>query len=74
MRKKWEEVVEYVCQEPHSETKQKHKIVMFNGIEVGEEVKEALDQLECDGVGYDYRTIIKELIRFYKEHHPDLES
>lgn len=48
--------------------------IYFNGIEVGEEVKEDLKQLECDGVGYDYRTTIKELIRFYKEHHPELED
>lgn len=130
MRKKWEEVVEFVCQEKNQITGKKHKIVMhnggngdlyistcpedhrfgttvriersggastrnprlvqaltatydaiagnediyFNGIEVGEEVKNALDQLECDGVGYDYRTTIKELIRFYKEHHPELEN
>ena len=45
--------------------------IYFNGIEVGEEVKDELKQLECDGVGYDYRTTVKELIRFYKEHHPD---
>ena len=47
--------------------------IYFNGIEVGEEVKDDLKQLECDGVGYDFRTTVKELIRFYKEHHPELE-
>lgn len=128
MRAKWLETVEYVCQETHSVTREKHKIVMFNGgngdlyistcpeshrfgttvriersggastrnprlvqaltatydaiagnedvyfngIEVGEEVKEDLAQLSCDGVGYDFRTTVQELIRFYKEHHPEL--
>lgn len=130
MREKWEDVVEYVCQETNQVTGKKHKIVMhnggngdlyistcpedhrfgttvriersggastrnprlvqaltaaydaiagnediyFNGINVGEEIKEELAQLSCDGVGYDFRTTVKELIRFYKEHHPDLES
>lgn len=130
MREKWLETVEYVCQETHSVTREKHKIVMFNGgngdlyistcpeshrfgttvriersggaatrnprlvqaltatydaiagnedvyfngIEVGEEVKEDLAQLSCDGVGYDFRTTVQELIRFYKEQHPELNE
>lgn len=130
MREKWLETVEYVCQETHSVTREKHKIVMFNGgngdlyistcpeshrfgttvriersggastrnprlvqaltatydaiagnediyfngIEVGDEVKEDLAQLSCDGVGYDFRTTVQELIRFYKEHHPELNE
>ncbi len=48
--------------------------IYFNGIEVGDEVKEDLAQLSCDGVGYDFRTTVQELIRFYKEHHPELNE
>ena len=48
--------------------------IYFNGIEVGEEIKQELDQLSCNGLGHNYRTTVKELIRFYKEHHPELKD
>lgn len=40
--------------------------IYFNGIDVSEEIKEELEQLSCNGVGYDYKTTIRELIDFYK--------
>jgi len=43
--------------------------IYFNGIDASEEIKEELEQLSCDGVGYDYKTTIRELIDFYKANH-----
>lgn len=46
--------------------------IYFNGIDVSEEVKNDLQQLSCDGVGYDYKTTIQELIKFYKKNNDQL--
>ena len=35
----------------------------FNGIDVDEEVKESLDKLINKGVGYNYNSVIKELLK-----------
>jgi len=48
--------------------------IYFNGIDVSDEVKDDLKQLECNNVGYDYNSTIKKLIKFYKEHHPEIQD
>ena len=35
----------------------------FNGIDIDEEVKESLDKLINKGVGYNYNSVIKELLK-----------
>jgi hypothetical protein len=48
--------------------------IYFNGIDVSDEVKDDLKQLEYNNVGYDYNSTIKKLIKFYKEHHPEIQD
>ena len=43
-------------------------------IDVSDEVKDDLKQLECNNVGYDYNSTIKKLIKFYKEHHLEIQD
>ena len=48
--------------------------IYFNGIDVTDEVKDELKQLQCNNIGYNYNSTIKELINFYKKHHPEIED
>ena len=37
--------------------------IYFKGIDIDEEVKESLDKLINKGVGYNYNSVIKELLK-----------